>query len=198
LTLWSKCFSIEYMSKRIDKKTELIIAIIFVLAGVGLRLIPHAPNFTPIGAIALFGGVYLSRRTALILPILALLISDAFIGSYSPKLMFFVYGSFLLCVILGFYLKKNKKWKIVLGGSILCSLIFFMVTNFAVWALTPWYTKTISGIIQCYLMALPFFRNTLLGNLFYTSIFFTSYELIRAGIKKKINICYFLKRIYYS
>jgi len=170
-----------------SKKLEFAIAIIFVLVGVSLRLLPHAPNFAPIAAIALFGGVYLSRKTALILPIAIMMISDIFIGSYGIKLMVFVYVSFLICVLLGFWLKKHKKWQTVLGSSILSGIIFFILTNFAVWIFTPWYAKTISGIVQCYVMALPFFRNTLLGNIFYAGAFFGSYEIIRVWIKKKFK-----------
>ena len=170
-----------------SKKLEFAIAIIFVLVGVSLRLLPHPPNFAPIAAIALFGGVYLSRKTALILPMAAMMISDIFIGSYGIKLMAFVYASFLICVLLGFWLKKHKKWQTVLGGSILSGIVFFILTNFAVWAFTPLYAKTLSGIIQSYAMALPFFRNTLLGNIFYVGAFFGSYEIARAWIKKKFE-----------
>ena len=169
------------------KKINIAIAIIFILVGVSLRLLPHPPNFAPIAAIALFGGVYLSKKTALILPIAIMMISDIFIGSYSIGLMFFVYASFLICVLLGFWLKKHKKWQTVLGSSILSGIIFFILTNFAVWIFTPWYAKTLSGIIQCYVMALPFFRNTLLGNIFYVGALFTSYEIITVLVKKKFK-----------
>jgi hypothetical protein len=167
------------------KLIEFFIALLFIGIGIIFRLMPHAPNFTPIAAIALFGGIYLSKRTAFILPVLALMISDIFIGFYEPKLMIAVYGSFLLCVILGLYLKAHKKWYTVLGGSVAGSVSFFLVTNFAVWAFTPWYAKTFSGIIQCYLMALPFFKNTLMGDLFYIILFFGIYEGVELWIKKK-------------
>lgn len=170
------------------KILEVSIAIVFVLMGVSLRLIPHPSNFAPIGALALFGGVYLSRKIALILPLAAMVISDIFIGFYEIRLMTFVYGSFLLCVVLGFWLKQHKKWQTVLGSSLLASLIFFLLTNFAVWAFTPWYAKTFSGIIQCYLMALPFFRNTLLGDLFYVIFFFGAYEMVEVWIRKKYRV----------
>jgi len=171
-----------------SKKRQFIIILILILSGAFLRLIPHAPNFTPIAAIALFGGAYLSKRTALILPVLVMLISDIFIGSYEIKLMLSVYLSFVLCVILGFCLKKNKKAKTILLSSFLAGLIFFLITNFAVWLFTPWYFKTFSGLIQCYLMALPFFRNTLLGNIFYSAVFFGSYEIIESYLKTKSNL----------
>ena len=167
---------------------EFIIAFLLVLIGVSLRLLLHPPNFTPIAAIALFGGVYFSRKIAFIIPIAAMAISDLFIGYYEPKLMVSVYGSFLFCVILGFWLKKNKKWHTVLGGSLLASFIFFFLTNFAVWIFTPWYAKTFSGIVQCYLMALPFFKNTLLGDLFYVTIFFGAYEIVEVWIKRRFGI----------
>lgn len=175
------------LSKK-GKILEFLIALFLILIGVGLRLLPHPPNFAPIAAIALFGGLYFSRKIALILPIAAMVISDISIGDYEPKLMAFVYGSFLLCVVLGFWLKKHKKWYTVGGSAILCSVLFFLITNFAVWAFTPWYAKTISGLIQCYLMALPFFRNTLLGDLFYVTIFFGVYEIVEVWIRKKFRI----------
>lgn len=178
------------MSK-VNKKRKIIkitIALIFILIGVSLRLLPHPFNFTPIAAIALFGGVYLSRKTAIVLPMAAMAISDVFIGYYELKLMLFVYSSFLICVLLGFWLKKHKKWQLILGSSVLSAVIFFLLTNFAVWAFTSWYAKTLSGIIQCYLLALPFFRNTLLGNLFYVTVFFGSYEIIEVWIRKKFEI----------
>ena len=177
--------------KKITKKgkiLELIVALLFVLIGVSLRLLPHPPNFTPILAIALFGGVYLSRKIAFVLPILAMAISDIFIGYYGVVLMILVYGTFLLSVVLGFWLKKHKKWYTVGGSAILSAVLFFLVTNFAVWAFTPWYAKTLSGIIQCYVMAIPFFRNTLLGNLFYVTVFFGAYEIAKVWIKKRFKI----------
>ena len=170
------------------KNIEFLIALIFVLIGISLRLIPHAPNFAPIAAIALFGGVYFSKKIALTLPVLAVLISDVFIGFYDLKLMAAVYGSFILCAVLGFWLKNNKKWHTVAGAAILSSVLFFLITNFAVWAFSPWYAKTFSGIIQSYVMALPFFRNSLLGDLFYTTVFFGAYELVRVWVRKRFEI----------
>ena len=174
------------------KVLEFLIALLLILIATSLRLIPHPPNFAPIAAIALFGGVYFSKKIAFILPLLSLIISDVFIGFYEPKLMASVYGSFLICVILGFWLKKNKKWYTVLGSSLLASIIFFVITNFAVWTFTPWYVKTFSGLVQCYIMAIPFFKNTLLGGLFYVTIFFGIYEFVELWIRKRFAI---LKKI---
>lgn len=175
----------EFILTKKDRIPEFLCVLLLIFLGTLLRFLPHPPNFAPIAAIALFGGVYLSKRIALVLPILTMVISDMFIGLYEISLMASVYASFLLCAILGIYLKRHKRWYTVLGSSFLCSLIFFVLTNFAVWAFTSWYAKTFSGIIQCYVAALPFFRNTLLGNLFYVSIFFGVYEAVGVWVIKK-------------
>ncbi len=176
----------------ISKKGKIltfIIAITFVLIGVSLRLLPHPPNFAPIAAIALFGGVYLSRKTAFILPMAAMVISDIFLsGYYHLPVMISVYGCFLLMVALGIYLKKHKKWYTIGGSAILSAIIFFVVTNFAVWVFTFWYPRTFSGLIQCYIMAIPFFKNTLLGNLFYVTAFFGTYEIAEVWIRKRFEM----------
>lgn len=176
------------MTSKKGRILEFIIASLFILIGVSFRLFPHPPNFVPIAAIALFGGVYLPKRIALILPITAMAISDIFIGYYEFSLMIFVYGSLLLSVVLGFWLKKNKKWYTVGGSAILSAVLFFLITNFAVWVFTPWYAKTLPGIAQCFLMAIPFFKNTLFGNLFYVTVFFGIYELADILIRKKFQV----------
>ncbi len=175
------------LSKK-GKYVEFSIALLFILTAVVLRILPHMPNFTPIAAIALFGAVYFSKKIAIILPLAAMFISDIFFGFYEPKVMIAVYTSFVLCVIIGFWLKKHKKWQNILGSSVLASLIFFIATNFAVFAFTPWYAKTFDGLIQCYILALPFFRNTLFGDLFYVSVSFGTFELARVLVAKKFKL----------
>lgn len=179
------------METNLSKKGKILefsIALFFILIGAILRILPHPPNFAPIAAIALFGGVYFSKKLALILPILAMFVSDFFLGFYSFLLIASVYGSFLLVVILGFWLRKHKKWYTITGCAILGSILFFLITNFAVWAFTNWYPKTFFGFIQCYLMALPFSRNTLLGDIFYVSLFFGLYELAEVWLRKKFTL----------
>lgn len=171
----------------LNKKIELILALLFILTGIAFRLIEHAPNFTPIAALALFGAVYLSRRLALIVPLLAMFVSDIFIGFYAPTIMLVVYASFALTVILGLWLKKHKSWQNILFSSLLAGVIFFILTNFAVWLFSPWYAKTLVGLIQCYTLALPFFRNTLLGNVFYATVFFSCYEIALAVVKQRVK-----------
>jgi hypothetical protein len=96
-----------------------------------------------------------------------------------------VYASFLLCSFIGLFIKKKKKWSTILGGSILAAFLFFLITNFAVWFFTPWYSHSFQGLISCYAVALPFFRNTILGNVFYTGLFFGAYEIILALVKDR-------------
>lgn len=167
-----------------EKRIGFLIALVFILMGAGSRLLPHPPNFAPITAIALFSGVFLSKKVALILPLIAMVISDKFIGFYDLKLMSAVYGSFLLCVVLGFWIRKNKKWYRILGGSVFATLTFFFLTNFSFWLFTDFYVKTISGLIQCYLAALPFLRNSFLGDLTYVIIFFGVFEMANVLVRK--------------
>ncbi len=169
-------------NKHILKK--LINPVSFILLGALARLIPHVPNFTPVGAMALFGGTYLSKRQAFIVPLLIMFLSDMFIGFDSIQMRIFVYASFLITVFIGRFVKKNLNYKNIILASFASSVVFFVVTNFAVWAFTPLYLKNINGLIECFIMALPFFRNTLLGDLFYTGIIFASYRLTNSWYYK--------------
>lgn len=167
------------------KLLEAAIAILFVAAGVALRLLPHPPNFSPIMAIALFSGVYLSKKIAFALPIVAMIISDIFLGFYDLKLVLVVYLGIILCVVLGILVKKHKNFKTITLSSLSGSIIFFALTNFAVWFFYNWYPKNFLGLISCYVAALPFFKNSLLGDLFFALVFFGAYELAKVMIQKK-------------
>jgi hypothetical protein len=154
-----------------------MLAYLFILIGAVLRVLPHPGNFAPIGAIALFGGTYLNKKVALVVPIAAMVISDFFIGFDSWSSRATVYGSFLLVGLVGFWIRKHKSIWTILGGSLLGSLIFYFVTNFALLYPPTMYTHDWNGIIISYVNAIPFFRNTVLGDLFYVSVFFGLYEL---------------------
>lgn len=184
----------KFKSMRRFFKTELLLVFLFVFAGVFLRLVPHPANFAPIGALALFSGVYLSARLALFVPILAMLISDFFLGFYEWQVGLAVYTCFLFSILLGLIIKKHKKWYTITGGALVGSLVFFLVTNFAVFIFTPWYHKSLAGFLRCYFLALPFFKNTLLGDLFYAGLFFGIYELVNLYIKNRAVNIYKLKR----
>lgn len=142
-----------------------------------VRFLPHIPNFAPIAALALFGGVYLNKKSALIIPIVAMLVADYFIGFYNPYIMASVYGSFVIIGLIGIWLKTHKTLPNIIGGSLMGSILFFLVTNFVVWVVPgSFYPHTIQGFINCYVLALPFFRNTIAGDLFYVGTFFSLME----------------------
>lgn len=165
------------------KISTLINPLIIIGIAVILRLLPHPPNFAPIAAMALFGGVYLNKKYALIAPLIAMFISDIFLGFHASMLM--VYGSFLLTGLIGLWLKKHKQVYTIVGASLISSFIFFFLTNFNYWYATPLYPKTTSGLFEAYFYALPFFRNTVLGDLFYTGVFFGGYELVLRVFSQK-------------
>ncbi len=167
--------------------TLTIMAVLLILLGVAARFMPHPPNFAPIAAIALFGGLYLNRKMAFVLPIAAMLVSDLFIGFYSWKMMAAVYLSFLAMVGIGLLVRRNKKFSTILGGTLLGSLLFFVVTNAAVWGFGTMYPHTLSGLMSSYTMAIPFFKNTLMGNLFFAGILVGSMEAMIAWKSRLIT-----------
>lgn len=158
------------------KLQSIIPAGLIIFIAVVLRLIPHPANFVPIAALALFGGVYIDKKLAFVLPFVAMLISDMILGFHASMLA--VYGSFFITVGIGIWIKKHKSMKTVILGSLTSSSIFFLVTNFNFWYVDALYPKTMSGLWMSYANAVPFFRNTVLGDLFYTGVFFGAYNLI--------------------
>ena len=158
-----------------DKK---IIFLALVVFGIVYRIVqPHPANVAPIGAIALFSGFFFRRYWAFAVPVVVLLITDFFLGYYEWKLMMAVYGSFMLIAFIGMGIKKTGSILPVITGSLAGSIIFFIVTNFSVWVFGNWYPHDLAGLAHCYYLALPFFRNTLLGDMFFAGVIFGSYEL---------------------
>ncbi|MCI0465288.1 MAG: hypothetical protein L0Z62_50850 [Gemmataceae bacterium] len=149
------------------------------------RLIPHPPNFAPIGAMALFGGTcFADRRVAFVVPLAAMFLSDLAIGVVSGdlslglhRLIPVVLGSFALIVCLGFWLRKRRTVLPIAGAALAGSLLFFVLTNFGVWAFGSWYPKTWEGLVACYVAAIPFFHNTLLGDAVYNAALFGGFAL---------------------
>lgn len=158
----------------------MLLGIILLLVGIILRFLPHVPNVAPVVAIALFGGVYLNKRYAIFMPFILMVISDLFLGMHN--VIAFTWGSVLLISLLGIWLKKHKNVFTVAGLSGLSSIIFFVITNFGVW-LMGWYPHNLNGLINCYVMAIPFLRYSLLGDLIYVAAFFGSYELIAKKVR---------------
>src|SRR3989344_891169 len=161
-------------------------AYFFILFGALLRVIPHAANFAPIGAVALVVRVYLNKRYALILPLAAMFISDIFIRFDSLQSRLMVYGSFMLIGLLGLAIRNHKNIFTVVGASLAGSTLFFLITNCVLFYSTKMYPHTLAGQIASYTNALPFFRATLHGDLFYVAVLFGAYELIWSyGLKFK-------------
>ena len=157
-------------------------ALLIVVAAFS-RLLPHPANFTAVGAIALFGGVYLDKKFAIVVPLLAMLASDALIGFYAG--MYWVYGGFVLVGLVGIWLRNHRKPVMILGATVVSSIIFFVITNFGVW-MTPdsMYVQTWGGLLECYVAAIPFFRNSIAGDVVFVTVMFGAYELLLAFLKK--------------
>lgn len=164
------------------KIQKIINPLLIIFIAVILRLLPHPPNIAPIAAMALFGGVYLNKKYALLVPLVAMFISDIFLGFYSS--MVFVYGSFFLTGLIGLWLRSHKSVTNVIFASITSSVLFFLVTNFGVWFMGTIYEKSFTGLIESYFMGLPFFRNTMIGDLGYVGLFFGGYEIVLAFLQE--------------
>lgn len=158
-----------------------MLAISLILVGILLRFMPHAYNFTPVAAIALFSGVYLKRKYAIIVPLVLMAVSDLFIGMHN--VVIFTWGSFILAALIGILIRKNKSAARILGGSLAASLVFFVVSNFGVW-LMGWYPQNLKGLVDCYVMALPFLRDFTVSTLVYSVLFFSAYELTARLVKE--------------
>lgn len=154
-----------------------IIGILALIAiGVTARLMPHWPNVVPITALAIWGGTRLQKPWGIVIPLVVMAISDIWLGGHSTVL--YVYGSFLIIAVLS-QLNSNKinfgrVGSLAVGGS----LLFFLITNFGVWA-TPTgpmaiYPHTLNGLIASYTMGIPFWRNSLIGDIGYTAAFFAA------------------------
>lgn len=155
---------------------NFLVAVILILFAAFSRLIPHPANFTPIAAIALFSGVYLGKKYFLIVPVAAMLIGDIFLGFH--PMMIWVYGSFAVIALIGLWLKSHKSVGYIFGTTVFSSIIFFIITNFGVWA-AGFYEYSLRGLAECYIMAIPFFRNSIAGDLIYVTAMFGIYELVR-------------------
>ncbi len=172
-------------SKSITPGFLILTGMIFIAAFV--RLIPHPPNFAPVAAMALFGGAYFTKRwVAFLIPLAAMLITDLILGFHSA--MWAVYLCFVLIVGIGMLMIKQKKVSNIFLASVSASVLFFVITNFAVWAAGLYYPKDLSGLAASYTAAIPFFHYTLLGDLFFVTLMFGSYELVKMKYPNLIKI----------
>ena len=147
------------------------------------RVLPHPANFAPITALALFSAVYLDKKLTFIIPILAVLLSDYVIGFYTG--MSWVYASMFGVGMIGLWLRKHPSVMNTVGATLTGSILFFVVTNFGVWISSQVsYPHTLAGVVQCYVAAIPFFRNTLAGDACYVTAMFGLYALAKKFIPR--------------
>jgi len=165
-------------------KRSLILNVFSIAAVIGLlavyRLLPHPWNFTPVVATAIFGGLYLNRGLGMILPVAAMFVADLFIDldwMMTPT----VYACILLASWLGQRVGRTQvsglRYAAYVGGaSLTSSVVFFLMTNFVVWASSGMYPMTGGGLVTCYVMAIPFFGNTIVGDLMFSFVLVGAYE----------------------
>jgi hypothetical protein len=159
-----------------DLILKILLAFGLIVFAVAMRILPHPSNIAPVAAVAIFAGTILPKRLAYSLPLLIMMASDFMIGLH--PLIAFTWGSFLVIAILSsVYLRKISAPNLVLA-SLGASSLFFVVTNFGVWLEGKLYHHTLTGLADCYYNALPFFRNTLIGDLAYTGVIFGLYALV--------------------
>jgi hypothetical protein len=175
----------------------LVSAILLIVFAAFTRLFPHYPNFTAVGAIALFGGsVIKDKKLAFLLPLAALFLSDVCLHLFTNVKGFygieqiFVYAAFMLITLLATFISKLKVSNIAFA-AVWSGLLFFIISNFGVWLLGTFYPKTIGGLAASYWAAIPFYNgefwgsfllNTIVGNLFYCAILFGLYAIISRQI----------------
>lgn len=166
----------------------LPLAFAFTLVAIGVIsriVLVDSPNFKPVCALALFAGFYFNRTWLAAMVVgLTLVVSDLFIGGYEWQLMAAVYGSTFFAVMLGVVIrnKQNRSPNGMLFGrfataSLTMSVAFFVLTNFAVWAFGGWYPTTWSGLVDCYVAAIPFFRWTLVSDFVFSQALVAAFAL---------------------
>ena len=156
--------------------TRLIALLSAIAAATALRLVPHPPNFSPIDAMALFSGAYLGRRgIAFVAPLAALFLSDLVLGFYHGVAT--VYATVALIVVIGWWLSSKRTPLRIGAAAIMSSVTFFVITNFGMWLFSGFYPVTYAGLVACYAAAIPFFQNTVAGDLSYTVLLFGGFAL---------------------
>lgn len=165
-----------------------VLAFLILLAAFS-RLIPHMPNFSPLAVIGLFGAAHFTKKwQAFLIPIAATWLSDLFINNvtyaqYYLKFTWFYegfywqYGSYLLIALVGIFIFRKINTQRVVVGALASALIFFLVSNFGVWASGTMYPLTLEGLLTCYTKGIPFLKGTLFGDLFYSAVLFGSFAL---------------------
>ncbi len=154
-------------------RRQFLVGAALITFGVVMRIVPHPANFAPVGAIALFGGAAFGERYGWWVPVIVMALSDAYVGFYSS--MLFTWVAYALIGLGGVVMQRWYGWWRVPVASMAASLTFFLVSNFGVWVSGGLYAHTWSGLVQCFTLALPFFRPTALSDLAFSIAFFGVY-----------------------
>ena len=168
--------------------SPLLTALILIVLAALTRFIDHPHNFTAIGAIALFAGAtFRDKRLALILPFVVMLLTDLYFGFHFSMIP--VYLCFLLTVYAGIRI-GHRQTPVNIGlGAIITSVIFFLVTNLPFWYMElSLYPPTLEGTLQSYAMALPFFKNQLAGDLFYSAVLFGTFRVYSVATRQQVEL----------
>jgi hypothetical protein len=155
-------------------------ALSLTVLGAVARLLPHPPNFAPVGATSLFAGARLPRWQAYLVPLALMAITDPILASFYgvqpfTKVQLFIYGSFLVSVWLGRRLRNTESISRIAAVTVVNSIQFYLVTNFGSWLWFQGYPRTAAGLASCYLGAIPFFGWTLASDILYTGVLFGLY-----------------------
>lgn len=163
-----------------DSLKKVLVLGLFLLVGITSRLLPHPPNFTAVSALLIISSIALNRRYAMLIPLIVMFVTDLILGVHG--VMLFTWGAFAVIGFVSYLaLKDNVSLTRVVATSLFASVFFYLISNFGVWAEGFLYPPTLSGLLQSYYMAIPFFRNTILGDLFYTGVFYGVYALVIQG-----------------
>ena len=174
-----------------NKNVRLGVLIALILAAAFSRTIPHMPNFSPLGAIGLFGAAYLLKKwQAFLIPFAATWLSDLFINNviyakYYPTFTWFYpgfiwqYGTYLLITLAGIFIFKRITPLRVLAAILASTTLFFLITNFGAWPGEPTYSQDFQGLLSCYVAGLPYLKGTLLGDFFYVIVLFSIFTFMQ-------------------
>lgn len=180
------------IESKFNLRTSVLITIILLAAF--SRVIPHMPNFSPLGAIGLFGAAYFAKKwQAFLIPLCATWLSDLFINNviyaqYYPNFTWFYdgfywqYGSYLIIIVTGMFIFKKINPTTVIAGAITSSTLFFLISNFGCWIGNSMYSQNLEGLISCYIAGIPFIKGTILGDLFYAISLFGLFSLAQNHI----------------
>jgi len=173
------------MNTKPKTSTQIIVALALVLLIVLSRMAPHPPNFTAVGAVAIFSGAFFRNRWASFVPFAGMIISDLFLPHYAIMHRLIVYVAFGLTFGIGYLIRKHYKLSTSVGAALASSTIFFLVTNCVFLYTAGWgpvmYPHTIQGQVLSYTYALPFFKWSLLGDLAYSVAFFAAYRTLTSA-----------------